>query len=186
MVMTVMTVMRCDGDGGCACAAHPSSWNSRVPLHARAHRCCLLPDPRRDPRRDRSALVIFCPFCLHSGSPNLRGPVPRYVVVQSFQHHARAQLLRENLLRKCYLRCFHRDAHAAVGRLAPALAEMLRGRHLWGEAMRSDLAAFRERGYFVMEGGGAAGAAGAPVIAPQLMARLEALQREVEPEWRAT
>ena len=122
------------------------------------------------------ALVIFCPFCLHSGSPNVHGEVSRYVVVQSFQHHAAAELLRENLARKKYLKGFHQDTHDSLAKIAPSLREMLRGKHLWGEAMREELAAFKEQGFFLSK---------EPLIAPEVMARIDGLQREVEPEWRA-
>lgn len=85
------------------------------------------------------ALVIFCPFCLHSSSPNVHGDVSRYVVVQSFQHHTAAELLRNNLVRKRYLKAFHEDTHDALVRLVPRpLHQLLRGQHLWGEAMQQD------------------------------------------------
>ena len=124
------------------------------------------------------ALVIFCPFCLHSSSPNVHGDVSRYVVVQSFQHHTAAELLRNNLVRKRYLKAFHEDTHDALVRLVPRpLHQLLRGQHLWGEAMSKDLCAFKERGFFLSS---------EPLIPTETMATIERLQREVEPEWRAT
>ena len=94
------------------------------------------------------ALVVFCPHCLHSGSVNF-GLVPRYVVVQSFQHFCDATMLRENMASKLYLKGFHRDAHAAMATIAPELSAMLRGKHLWGEAMAEQLKAFKEEGFFL-------------------------------------
>lgn len=94
------------------------------------------------------ALVVFCPHCMHSGSVNF-GSVPRYVVVQSFQHYRDARLMRENLASKFYLKGFHRDTHAALANIAPELSSMLRGKHLWGEAMAEQLKAFKVDGFFL-------------------------------------
>ena len=96
------------------------------------------------------ALVVFCPHCLHSGSVNF-GSVPRYVVVQSFQHCRDAELLRESLASRFYLKGFHEDTHAALAKIAPELSPMLRGKHLWGEAMAEQLKAFKKDGFFLRQ-----------------------------------
>ena len=92
--------------------------------------------------------MVFCPHCLHSGSVNF-GSVPRYVVVQSFQHCRDAELLRESLASRFYLKGFHENTHAALATIAPELSPMLRGKHLWGEAMAEQLRAFKKDGYFL-------------------------------------
>eukprot|EP01052_Picozoa_sp_SAG31_P027375 SAG31_NODE_2559_length_5487_cov_68.463066_1_plen_521_part_00 len=122
------------------------------------------------------ALVVFCPFCLHSSSPN-HGKVPRYVVIQSFQHYAAAELLRNTLVKRRYLKGFHQDTHDALATLAPPLRQLLRGKHLWGEAMRKELCAFKERGFFLSPD---------TLIPIETIEKIDRLQCEVEPEWRAT
>ena len=54
---------------------------------------------------------------------------------------------------------------------------MLHGKALWGEAMRAELSQFREQGYFLSP---------EPLIDAETMALIDKLQREIEPEWRAT
>jgi hypothetical protein len=124
--------------------------------------------------------VVFCPFCLHSGSANTRPAAPsRYVLVQSFQHHTDARLLRENLVRKRYLKGFHPDTHAGLAAIAPELGEMLRGKNLWGEAMRPELAAFKDEGYFLLEAGRPTRLPLAPPETFELIDRLQRV-REIE------
>jgi|EP01046_Picozoa_sp_COSAG06_P027384 hypothetical protein len=123
------------------------------------------------------AMVVFCPFLLHSGSANYdRHRKSRYVVVQSFNHGGEAKLLQEHLCRTRYLKQFHSDMHAAIH---PSLRQILRGPNLWGEneATRAEIAAFRNDGFFVSS---------EALLPAEIMARIDEIQREVEPEWLAT
>ncbi len=118
------------------------------------------------------SLVVFCPFTLHSASIN-RGTMPRYVNVQSFNHSTDADLLQNHLLKNRYLQKFHDDMHAAI---TPELGQVLRGRGLWGEAMKEELTAFREQGFFrVAE----------PLLPADLIKEVSELQKKIEPEWEA-
>ena len=118
------------------------------------------------------SLVVFCPFTLHSASVN-RGAIPRYVNVQSFYHSTDADVLTNHLLKARYLQHFHDDMHASI---APELGQMLRGRALWGEAMKEQLLEFREKGFFRMP---------EPLLSAQLIEEVSELQKKVEPKWEA-
>ena len=121
------------------------------------------------------SLVVFCPGCLHSSSENRsRLGASRYVVVQSFYHETAADLLQKRYAGIRYLKSFHRDTHAAV---SPALRPMLRGRALWGEAMREELMHFSSRGWFISP---------QPVVGEHNLALIKQLAQELEPEWRDT
>ena len=119
------------------------------------------------------SLVIFLPFCLHSGSDN-RGDNARYVCVQSFYHHADAQLLQRQFVETKYLRGFHSDMHQAIPR---PLRQLLRGGGLWGEALAPQLAQFRERGFFISP---------EPLVPAGVLATMCQHQCEIEPLWAVT
>ena len=59
--------------------------------------------------------------------------------------------------------------HAAI---TPELQPMLRGRGLWGEAMKEQLAAFREQGFFRMP---------EPLLPAELIEEVSELQKKIEP-----
>ena len=121
------------------------------------------------------SLVVFCPSCLHSSSENRsRAGASRYVVVQSFYHETASELLQKRYAGMRYLKGFHSDTHNAV---SPAVRPMLRGRALWGEAMRNELAHFRERGWFISP---------QPVIGDHNLALIKQMLAELEPQWRVT
>jgi len=124
-----------------------------------------------------------------------RGDWSRYVVVQSFNHVSfvwrergispcllnaqrysleqvtDAKLIQQQLVRDRYLKGFHPDAHAAI---APPLRQILKGPGLWGEAMKEELASFRENGYFLSAD---------PLLSPEMLARVDTAQKRIEPTW---
>jgi ectoine hydroxylase-related dioxygenase (phytanoyl-CoA dioxygenase family) len=117
------------------------------------------------------SLVIFCPFCLHSGSVN-RGSWSRYVAVQSFNHCTDAELLQQQLVSTRYLKGFHPDAHAAV---PPSLRQVLKGPGLWGEAMNKELASFGANGCFLIRIGHGS------LLSEEISARAAAAQQAIGP-----
>ena len=124
------------------------------------------------------ALVVFCPFLLHSGSANYDAQnKSRYVVVQSFNHAEAGKMLQQRLAKTRYLKAFHRNTHAAVAAIDPALRPILRGPNLWGEALQGEMEAFRTAGFFVSP---------EPLLPPETTALIDRLQKEVEPEWMET